>query len=194
MNKKFIIPISLYKNNKYNSLRRSELLILSEILEKYDEFKVFELNKKSDIIINIESSCYNYVLNKSKKISYITSWDNPQFKYLYRLNISKITKHLDIDSEVNNRYLFDNIINNNISITNIPYLSSYELCPDRSKDIIDKIQLRSNQTISHKTSTMYTCRNCKQKKVTMKEVQMRSCDEGSNLSITCTFCNFHWIV
>lgn len=194
MNKKFIIPINLYTDIKYNNLRRSELIIISEILEKYEEFKKLNLEKKSEIIINIELYCYEYILQKANEYSYIQSWENKQFVFLYRLIISKITKNLDIDSEVHNSYLFDNIINNNISINNIPYLSSFELCPEKSKDIIDKIQLRSNQTISYKTSNMYTCKNCKQRKVTIKEIQMRALDEGSNLSITCTFCNFHWIV
>ena len=194
------IPIKLYQNKHYNQIRRSYILILSSLLEKYENFRILLNNKKQKIIIDIELSCYNYVLQKANELGYIISWDNPQFEYFYRTIISKITKHLDIESEVHQNleevdkyYLFKNILNDNIPIPSIPYLSSYQLCPAKSEKINQQIKTRTQQKIIHKTSTLYTCRNCKKKEVKMIEYQGRSLDESSNLSLTCIYCGFHWV-
>ena len=194
------IPIELYTDKRYNQIRRSYILVLSSLLEKYDTFSDFENKKREKIVIDIELSCYNYVLQKATEIGYIISWDNPQFEYFYRTIISKITKHLDMESEVHRNlentekyYLYKNIINNNIPIPSLPYLSSYQLCPAKSEKINQQIKTRTQQKITHKTSTLYTCRNCKKKEVKIIEYQGRSLDESSNLSLTCIYCGFHWV-
>jgi len=192
---KFVIPIELYKDELYNKLRRSILLLISDLLYKYDNiYDTLNYEQIKDIIIRIELSCYNQTINKSNELMYIKSWDNNKFEYLYRLYTNKVTKNLDIDSEVNSDYLIKQIINNKINIDNIALLSSAVLCPEKSINIINKLTVRSNQKLVFKKSNLYTCRNCKKKSVTIEQVQLRSLDEGSNYSLTCTFCQFNWIV
>lgn len=200
INSKINIPINLYTDDKYNSIRRSYLLLISSLLEQYECFKLLDNDKKQNIIIEIEVSCYNYVLFKSKELKYIVDWNNTQFEYLYRTIISKITKHLDKESEVHKNlmdtdkyYLYYNIMNNNIPIPSIPYLNSYQLCPAKSEKINQQLKTRIAQKINYKTSTFYTCRNCKKKEVKMIEYQGRALDENSNLSLTCVYCGYHWV-
>lgn len=200
-NSKINIPISLYKNKEYNNIRRSYILLLSSLLEQYDEFNNLENDEKSKIIIDIELNCYKYSLTKSKELKYIASWGNEQFEYLYRTIIIRITKHLDKDSEVHNNldnndkyYLFKNILNNNIPIPSIPYLSSYQLCPAKTEKINQQLKTRNAQKINYKTSTLYTCKNCKKREVKIIEYQGRALDEGSNLSLTCIYCGHHWVI
>jgi DNA-directed RNA polymerase subunit M/transcription elongation factor TFIIS len=194
------IPLELYKDITYNNIRRSYILILSSLLEKYDDFKILSNEQKQKMIIDIELSCYNYIINKSKDLGYIVEWNNNQFEYLYRITISKITKHIDMDSEVHDKldntnkyYLVKNIMNNNIPIPSIPYLSSYQLCPAKSEKINQQLKTRTQQKITYKTSTLYTCKNCKKREVKIIEYQGRSLDESSNLSLTCVYCGFHWV-
>lgn len=198
---KIKIPLELYKNKYYNEIRRSYLLVLSSLMEKYEKFTEMDINEKTKIIIDIELSCYNYIMQKANEMGYIVSWDNPSFEYFYRTAISKITKHLDKESEVHENlkeedkyYLFKIILDNSIPIPSIPYLTSYQLCPAKSEKINQQLKTRTQQKIKYKTSTFYTCRNCKKKEVRMIEYQSRALDEISSSSLTCVYCSYHWVV
>lgn len=193
-NLKFTIPIALYEDSTYNYIRRSIILLISNILEKNKKFKANDYFNQSKIIINIELSCYNYTITKADDLLIYQSWDNEKFVYLYYLTCNKITKNLDPESEVNSDYLINLIINNQIDINTIGSLTSDELCPDKSENIKDTINKRNNQEVKIKTSTLYTCRNCNHKEVTIKSVQIRALDESASLSLTCQFCNFNWVI
>jgi len=191
---KFTIPLDIYDNKLYNKNRRAILLLIASILEKNKKFKLKHKQIQSSIIINIELSCYNQTITKADELLIYQSWDNDKFTYLYYLNCNKITKNLDIESEVNSSYLINKILTNSININDIASMSSDQLCPDKSQNIKDNLNLRTNQQIKIKTSTLYQCRNCKKKEVKIQEYQGRSLDEGSNLSLTCLFCNFNWVI
>lgn len=191
---KFTIPCDIYNNSEYNKNRRSIILLISEILQKNINFKKLNYDIQSNIIINIELSCYNHTLTKADELLIYQSWDNEKFEYLYYLTCNKITKNLDPESEVNSDYLINLIINNQIDIKNIGSMTSENLCPDKSQNIKENLNKRNNQTIKLKTSTLYTCKNCSRKEVSIREYQGRSLDEGSNLSLTCQFCGYNWII
>lgn len=191
---KFTIPIDLYFDNSYNKIRRSIILLIANILENNKIFKNKHREIQSNIIINIELSCYNETLNKSDELLIYQSWDNEKFYYLYSLFCNKITKNLDIESEVGSDYLINKILNNELDITKVAFMTSDQLCPDKSKNIKENLNIRNNQQLNIKTSTLYKCRNCGKKEVKIHEYQGRSLDEGSNLSLTCVFCNYNWVV
>ena len=87
---KFTIPIDIYQNNKYNLYRRSILLLIASILEKNNKFKLKHKDIQSNIIINIELSCYNETINKADDLLIYQSWDNEKFYYLYNTLIFSI--------------------------------------------------------------------------------------------------------
>lgn len=190
----FTIPISLYQDSEYCNLRRSILILIADILQKNSRFKELSRNEQDDLIINIELSCYNETINKADDKLIYKSWENEKFIYMYQLTCNKITKNLDNMSEVKSDYLINQILDNKIEINTIAQMSSDELCPSKSIDIIKNLKLRNEQKLNYKTSTLYKCRNCGKKEVKIKEYQGRSLDEGSNLSLTCNFCNFNWVV
>lgn len=191
---KFTIPINIYNNKLYNKNRRAILLLIADILEKNNKFKLQHQEIQSNIIINIELSCFNQTINKADELLIYQSWDNEKFVYLYYLTCNKITKNLDPESEVQSDYLINKILNNEIDITKIGSMTSEDLCPDKSQNIKNVLNLRNNQQIKIKTSTLYTCKNCKRKEVSIFQVQIKALDEGSNLSLTCQFCKYHWVV
>ena len=190
---KFTLPIELYTDSNYNKYRRVIILLIADILEKNNKFKLLNKDIQYNIIINIEQSCYNETIKKSDDLLIYQSWDNTKFSYLYYLFCNKITKNLDFESEVKSKYLINKILNNEIDILKIASMTSEELCPDKSKIIKEGLDKRNNQKISIKTSTLYKCLNCGKKEVTIKSVQIRALDEGASLSITCVFCQYNWV-
>jgi hypothetical protein len=106
---KFTIPINIYLDPLYNKNRRSILLLIADILEKNNKFKLRDHNIQSKIIIDIELSCYNQTIFKANELLIYQSWDNVKFNYLYYLNCNKITKNLDVESEVESEYLINKI-------------------------------------------------------------------------------------
>lgn len=61
---------------------------------------------------------------------------------------------------------------------------------DEFKDILDAEKQRFNPVIEEGA---FTCPNCKSRKVTTRQVQMRSGDEGANTLLTCHNCGKQWI-
>lgn len=190
----FVIPLKIYHDNEYCNIRRAIILLIADIMQKNNKFKNLIRIKQDNIIIDIELSCYKETIKKSEELLIYKSWDNEKFIYLYQLYCNKITKNLDDESEVKSNYLINKIIDNQIDINYIASLSSDDLCPDKSVNIKNTLKLRNEQKLNYKTSTLYKCRNCGKKEVKIQEYQGRSLDEGSNLSLTCNFCNYNWVV
>lgn len=190
---KFTIPIKIYNNPKYCKERRSIILLIASILENHINFKNISKDKQDNIIITIEKSCYNTTIDKSNELLIYINWDNSKFTYLYQLFCNKITKNLDSESEVNNSYLINAIINDEIDLKNIANLPSDKLCPEKSDIIKQNLTMRKSQKLNYKTSSLYTCRNCGKKSVTIREYISRSLDEATSLSLTCVFCGYGWV-
>lgn len=192
--KHYTIPVNVFLNKEYNTNRKNMLILLGKIIYSSDVTKNLSKNEKDNIIYQIELSCYNTTLKKCDELMYIKSWDEQNFNYLYHVISCRVTKNLDINSEVKSNYLISQVKNKNIKLQNIALMSSDELCPEKSEKIKEKIQHRTKQKIIYKKSHIYTCKNCKHKEVTVETVQIRALDEGSNYSLTCTFCNNNWII
>ncbi len=190
----FTIPIIKYNDINYCKERRLILLLIASILQKNNDFKNKSREIQDNIIIDIESSCYNSCIKQSNKLLIYINWTNPKFNYLYQLYCNKITKNLDSESEVGENYLINKVVNGDIEIENIAEMTSDKLCPTKSENIKQKIILRNSQKLNYKTSTLYTCRNCGKKDVIIRHVQTRSLDEGSSTSVRCNFCNFNWML
>jgi len=190
---KFVIPITLYIDNNYNKSRRVILLLIANILEKKRIFKLKNKEIQDNIIISIEKSCYEETIKKADELLIYQSWDNEKYSYLYYLYSNKVTKNLDSESEVQSDYLINLILSESVDITKIASMSSEELCPEKSKNIKESLDKRNNQKINIKTSTLYKCKNCGKKEVTIKSVQIRALDEAASLSITCVFCQYNWV-
>ena len=163
-------------------------------MQKNARFKALDREEQDNIIIEIELSCYNETIKKSDDKLIYKSWDNDKFIYLYQLSCNKITKNLDQNSEVKSDFLINQILDKKININSIGSLTSDELCPDKSINIKNTLKLRNEQKLNYKTSTLYKCKNCGKKEVKIQEYQGRSLDEGSNLSLTCNFCNYNWCI
>jgi DNA-directed RNA polymerase subunit M/transcription elongation factor TFIIS len=190
INYRFVLPIELYQSNEYNQLRRAYILLIASLIEEHliDQ----DINNYLESIIGIEKSCYNHSVEIADYEMLIPDFDNAHFDQLYRTRITRITKNLDINSEVADDHLIGLIINRNIDIDNISKMKPEELSPSRNEQLLEALSARRNQKMSVKVSTLYKCRQCGKKEATVRSVQMRALDEGDTLVLTCNFCGYKW--
>ena len=185
------LPLYLYKKG-YNATRLGKILVLIYVIWEYDVIKKLTLDEKMNLCINIELSCYTYVLEKARKDNIILSWTNANFCNYYHEICAKIIANLDSRIENPNDYLIEMIMNKKILIMNLPKLQPFELYPKKYENILDKINKAKEIEFTIKTTTMYTCRKCFARKCKIENRQNRSLDEGVNITITCMSCQNTW--
>jgi DNA-directed RNA polymerase subunit M/transcription elongation factor TFIIS len=193
-NFEFVIPVKLYQDEAYNSIRRRVLIFIGSIIFNHPLAKSLSYKDKKNITIGIELGCYNKTIKECDDMMFIKSCDDKNFLSLYSLSTMRITKNLDPSSEVNNDYLINLVLTKQINPVDLANLSINELCPEKSDAIIEKLKIRSNQKVKQKTSTLYRCSNCGKRETVIKLVQIRAMDESSSTSITCIFCKNRWIL
>lgn len=182
-----------YTDSEYNNLRRLKCMMIGEKLNEYKEFKVLPYEEQIDIIKKIENSCLNESIRKAKNYGIKCIWEEDIFENVYHSIIYNILPNIDVNNEHHSDLLVKKIINNTIDLTTIASLTCKELMPERYQEINEEIYKRINTEQSVKYTEMFQCRRCKRKQTRVESIQFRAGDEGSNLRITCMFCNNQWI-
>ncbi len=188
----FVLPLETYEDDKYNRLRRAYLLLIASLIEAHliDE----DINNYVNMIMAIEQSCYDDAVKTAEYELMIPDFAIEKFEYLYRTKIVRITKNLDINSEVGDDYLITALLDGHIDPLTISSLTPEELSPSRNAKILETIDARRSQKATQKVSTLYRCRQCGKRECTVRSVQMRSLDEGETLIIQCVFCSYKWFI
>lgn len=187
------IPLTMeFYTDEYNNLRRLKLIILSDKLSMFDEYKCLSYDEQIEIIKKIENSCLNETLRKA--IGYVVkcTWKNSQFVNIYHSICYNIISNIDFESE-DSKYLIQKIINKKIDLNSIANLSQKELHPEKYENLTKEITRRANTECAIKYTELHFCKKCKRNKTTSERVQARSNDEGSSFHITCLFCDNRWI-
>ncbi len=189
-NNEFYLPIEFYTNNDYDKLRCAYILLIASLIKPHliDE----DINDYKSDIINIEKSCYLHTIEIAEYELILPEFSNKQFEQLYRTNITRITKNLDINSEVGDDYLINLIINRSINIDQISKMTPEALCPSKNIKLLEELNNRREQKVYVKVSSDYTCPRCYRKEATTRSIQTRSLDEGETLFATCNFCSHRW--
>lgn len=188
----FVIPIQLYEDSTYNELRRGYLILIASLLEEY--LTEGEINDHTDMIIAIEKSCFDHAVEIAEYELLSQDFAVPAFEHLYRTRIMRITKNLDINSEVGDEHLATGLLSGHIEPASVSKLDNKDLSPLHNQKFLEELSTRLNQTITLKTSTLYRCRQCGRNQTTVRSAQMRSLDEGETLIITCTWCSYKWFL
>ena len=189
------IPLNyekFYKNKAYNDVRRLKLILLSDILGKQEFFKKLSYDDKTQFIMIVENSCLNESIRKSNEHDVHCVWSNNQFANIYHNICYQIFTNLDYDSGIFSKSLIKKIENNKINLHKIAKMNCKELCPEKYKEIEEKISKRNNIKKNLKYSELYHCRKCKKNQCTVEKRFNRSLDEGVNLTINCLFCGYSW--
>ena len=187
-----VLPLTVYEDESYNDLRRGYLILIGTLIEEYliDD----DINKHIDMIIAIEKSCYDHSMEIADYELLTPDFTLSAFEHLYRTRVMRITKNLDINSEVGDEHLATGLLGGIIDPITVSKLENKDLSPIHNEKLLEELSTRLNQTITLKTSTLYRCRQCGRNKTTVRSAQMRSLDEGETLIITCTWCSYKWFL
>lgn len=179
------LPFKPFYNKEYNSIRRLKLVLISDILNKFDEFKNLDFNFKITIISGIENSCLSETERKAVSYDIECDWENNQY-----LNIYHSICYTTI-SNIDDSYVVKNILSGEYD--NLASKTYKELNPKKYEELTTKIEKRINTEQAVKYTEMFYCRKCKHNQTTIEKVQLRSNDESSSLRITCLYCNNQWV-
>ena len=173
---------------QYNTLRRAKIILFEDCLSGWDETEKITDTKKISLAIRIEKSCFNRAIHVAREENLVASQDRNMFRQLYCYLCSKIASNLDKYGPVANTYLIKKILSGEISTVNLAKMISQDLYPEKYKDINAKIEVSEKIIFSKKTSAMYQCGKCYEKKCTLEYVINRSLDEGTSIYATCVSC------
>lgn len=163
-------------------------------LKKYPQFAKLDKNKRNHIINELERGCNNSTIKTATKDKVKPRWwTNEYYCNIYSSKIYQLTFNIDPDL-VDSDYLFNLIINDKVKLSDVADMHSNEMCPEKSADIIKEMNDRLHEKIQAKTTTRYKCPKCKKRETQVQEKQLRSFDEGTNMSLTCMHCNYHWVL
>ena len=74
----------------------------------------------------------------------------------------------------------------------LEFMKSEEMKPGSVDHILDEIRKRSKQKIKARTTALFRCPNCNERKCTFIEKQDRGLDEPKTLHLTCVECEYDW--
>tara|TARA_B110000967_G_C18868143_1_gene553882 strand:- start:238 stop:1848 length:1611 start_codon:yes stop_codon:yes gene_type:complete len=196
------------KNNKSNSL----LYISFNIINKESTLQDYELlcdKRKTNISIfnkllkdllfirQIESSIYNYSIQKSISNNITPAWDNPDFYNIYINKSMGLYLNIDDNSYVGNKGFINKIKEPEFDISKIAFLKPHNVFPELWTPIIKENERKEEilkKCESESSTNKFQCPNriCKARKSVYTEVQTRSADEPMTIFITCLVCGKRW--
>jgi len=186
----FVLPISVYEDASYNDLRRGYLILIASLLHEY--IIDGDINDREEMIIALEKSCYDHALEVADYELLTPDFAIPAFEQLYRTKVIRVTKNLDINSEVGDDHLAMGLLHGEIDPNQVSKMENKDLSPLHNESLLKVLHTRMNQKVTVKTSSLYRCRKCGGRETTVRSAQMRSLDEGESLIINCEFCGYKW--
>ena len=188
-----IVPLKFLQSSDYNINRAKVIMRLYELFINMKNINFNDLTpyKRNTFITDIEKSIYDKTIHVCTSHNIHISWDDQLFINKYSNESYRIISQIDQQSYVNDPNFGNKIIDNNMQ--NIAFIESRDLVPHLYKDIEDSLNERKQQKIIQKVSKLYRCPKCGEKQSKIEEVQLRSLDEGANVSACCCNCFHTWI-
>ena len=186
----FVLPREVYEDSSYSNLRRAYVLLIASLISQYTIDS--DINEHAEMILALEKSCFDDALEVAEYELLTPDMNTPMFEQLYRSKITRITKNLDLSSEVGDEHLATCLLLGSIDPSTVSKLDNKDLSPLHNLKLLETFNIRLNQKITLKTSSLYKCRQCGRKETTIRNVQMRSLDESDTSIITCTYCHYKW--
>lgn len=145
--------------------------------------------KNERIAFNLEKGIYNYTIKTSDEKNLIKKWDNELFVIIYIEKLKMILYNL------NNKDIYNKIINKKIKAHEFVFMSHQEIRPDLWDQLIEIKKIKDENKFSPKVEAStddFTCLKCKTKKCTFYQLQTRSADEPMTTFVTCINCGNRW--
>ena len=187
------LDYNIFYSEQYNKKRRIKIIIFSNALCKYKQFKTLPYTKQMLFLKDLEEGCYNEACKQTSYNNFYTSWESEQFINFY--NDICYDKICNIEGDdIDNSYFIKQLFDGKIKPCEVGSLKSKDMCPHIYEIVENKIKERFNIDINNnrKVSTLQKCRRCKKYSVIMTKVYSRAFDECTPLKYTCTNCSFEW--
>jgi DNA-directed RNA polymerase subunit M/transcription elongation factor TFIIS len=172
-------------------------VIINKFIDYLYEYEYFKdkIEQLINIAKKIEKSCYNATITNCQQSDNPPprNWESYEFQEIYYSSkCGTILRLLSIKSQSSREYgniLIDQIINETINIDNIGFMSENDICPIAQERERISIQIRMSQKIDEKSSNLYKCPICKERKTTYITKQLRALDEAADTICTCLNCS-----
>ena len=143
----------------------------------------------------MERAIFDAACQNAQK-QYITrNWKVPGFVELYQQTMRTVFSNLHPQSPVQNTRLLLRVKEGEFPLHAIPFMSTYEMFPERWFALKDKLLQREQKILEgnkSRATDQFKCRRCQKSECTYYELQTRSADEPMTIFITCLNCGKEW--
>jgi DNA-directed RNA polymerase subunit M/transcription elongation factor TFIIS len=189
------LPLSFepfYSEPEYNRHRRMCVIVFSDVLNAYDQFRQHSYREKMAILRDIEAKCYENIVEECIDEDVCPRWENVVFVQMYNTACYELTCNMDDRIVEGNELLLD-VIFEEQDFTKLAAMTPEDMKPDLHMPIKKALQERMLIKIEHKVSTSHQCPKCLEYKVHVQDVQKRALDECPSEEIRCLNCHYFWI-
>lgn len=143
--------------------------------------------------INLEKAILNWCISNAKANNIKRNFKEKSFCNIYNKKTRTVLFNLRHTPGV-----LEKVNNEELDITKIPSMTSYEMYPSLYDPIIIKQQDKERRNLDleneelENTSGLFTCSKCKSDKTVFYSLQTRSADEPMTNYITCLNCGKKW--
>ena len=153
---------------------------------------LFDDNTKA---ITLENAMYCHVLQSAESKFIPKNWKSKAFAGLYKHASQQIFWNLHPQSPILNKNLIRRIKEGEFPIENIVSMTSYELAPEKWREMADRQFLREQKILEgdkSRSTDQFKCHRCGKRECSFYELQTRSADEPMTQFITCLNCGKRW--
>jgi len=148
-----------------------------------------------DEICVLEKAIFQAAYQYAEKQYIAQNWKTPLFCEAYRQRYHTVVCNLHPRSPVRNERLLSRIKDGEFPLEELPFMSSYEMYPEKWFQLKDKLLQREQKILEgnkSRATDQFKCRRCQKRECTYYELQTRSADEPMTIFITCLNCGKEW--
>lgn len=143
----------------------------------------------------LEKGIFEASFQYSQKQYIARNWKTPAFREVYRQILRSVLSNIHPQSPVQNTRLLTRVKDGEFTLYEIPFMSSYEMYPEKWFALKDKLLQREQKILEgnkSRATDQFKCRRCQKRECTYYELQTRSADEPMTIFITCLNCGKEW--
>ena len=149
----------------------------------------------TDDIRSLEKSIFESSYQFAQRQYIARNWKSSGFCEVYRQMVRSVISNIHPQSPVQNTRLLKRVEEGEFKLNAIPFMSAYEMYPERWFALKDKLLQREQKILEgnkSRATDQFKCRRCQKKECTYYELQTRSADEPMTIFITCLNCGKEW--
>jgi DNA-directed RNA polymerase subunit M/transcription elongation factor TFIIS len=154
-----------------------------------------ETRFSTDDIRSLEKSIFESSYQFAQRQYIARNWKSTGFCEVYRQMVRSVISNIHPESPVQNTRLLKRVEEGEFKLDTIPFMSAYEMYPERWFSLKDKLLQREQKILEgnkSRATDQFKCRRCQKKECTYYELQTRSADEPMTIFITCLNCGKEW--